>query len=365
MPFDSGKLSLAFCQLPSKLPDDILEHFIARKAGPLSAVAEEPKVGWVTGRHLLDTDINEQTAIVGGYLHLVMRTAQRKVPPSLLTAECRIEELAYMQANEMQFVPRKEKKRIKQDVSERLIKQMPPNLSGIPCAIDRAHDALFVGSSSLGKLDNFLGYFCQTAPVDPVHLSPEMVAERIFNVNPREIPGLNFSPDRPGEDMNVVIGRDFLTWIWYFQFIEGGLWYDNRKETWGLLLDGPLHFVGDSSNALESVVRKGIPTTSAEAKASLMVGKKLKKGKLTFVRADQKWEFTLDAENFLFSGLGLPAGEELDASSHFQERIIFLHELRDAFFCLFKQYLDDVTDKARFKELQEKILKWVKELQSE
>ena len=53
-------------ELNGKLPEDLLELFAAKKAGPLDAVDSEPQFGWVTGHHLLDTTIDETSAQLGG-----------------------------------------------------------------------------------------------------------------------------------------------------------------------------------------------------------------------------------------------------------------------------------------------------------
>ncbi len=364
MPFDAGNLSLAICHLDAEMPHDALELFQEKKAGALANVAEEPKVGWVTGRHLLDTDLTEETAYVAGYLHLVLRTAQRKIPASLLKAECRIEELAYMQANNLNAVNRKQRKQIKEEVTDRLIKQMPPTLSGIPFVADAGQHTVFMGASSLSRLDSLLGYFSQTLHLDPIPLSPEAAADHLFDLEPLDIPILDFSPERVSDVTDVFLGRDFTTWLWYFQEMEGGQFTTDKGHAYAIAIDGPLHFIGEASSALESVVRKGLPTTSAEAKAALLVGKKLKQAKFTIARGNQQWTFTLDADNFLFRGLSLPPGEELDARSHFQERILLLHEFKDAFFTLYGKYLADVTDDARRDRLQKKLHAWVESLKS-
>ncbi len=362
MPFDSGNISLAICRIPRELPEDVLDLFIAKAAGPLANVAELPKIGWVTGRHMLDTNLTQETAFTAGYLHLVLRTAQRKIPPSLFKAECAVEELAMMQALNTQRLSRKQKKEIKDAINDRLIKQMPPTLSGIAFVADPATQLLYVACSAVSKLDGFLGEFGRTVELDPIHLGPEAAAEHLFGVNPLDISALTFSPEVPADDSDNFLGRDFATWLWYFQEIGGGVFQVERLGAFAVAIDGPLTFVGETSSAVESVVRKGTPTNSAEAKAALLVGKKLKKAKFTIARANDNWTFTLDAENFLFSGLTLPPGESLDANSHFQERIMLIHDFREAFFTLFKKYLDHVTDETRHDKLQRGILDWVSEM---
>ena len=64
---------------------------------------------------------------------------------------------------------------------------------------------------------------------------------------------------------------------------------------------------------------------SAEAKAALAVGKKLRKAKILMARGDaDKWSFTFDADTFTITGLTLPETEEMELNARFEERVIFL-----------------------------------------
>ena len=81
-----------------KPPADLLEKFAAHAAPPLKTMSTEPVQGWVGGRHLMDLPITEQNAYFGGHLRLILMKAERKVPTSLLRAECVMEEVAHMQA---------------------------------------------------------------------------------------------------------------------------------------------------------------------------------------------------------------------------------------------------------------------------
>ena len=59
MSFEAGTTALLICPLASELPEDFLERFAKYSAGRLDDVKEDPVVGWVSGRHLLENEINE------------------------------------------------------------------------------------------------------------------------------------------------------------------------------------------------------------------------------------------------------------------------------------------------------------------
>jgi hypothetical protein len=364
MPFDSGPLTLTVAHLPRPLPEDALQRFNEKAAGSLSGLLETPQIGWVSGRHLLETRIDDQTAYAGGHLHLHMRTAQRKIPTSLLRAECRMEELAHMQANETVFLSRKDRSEIKQSIIDRLLPDMPPTITGLPFVIDSRRSRLYIGTAAPKAVDGFLALFYEAFKFEPVVLTTDATVEILLGTHPDSLPILQFSEDAITTDVEATLGRDFLTWLWYFQECHGGEFSVGEFGRFAMMVDGPLAFAGDGQTALESVVRKGTPTRSAEAKAAMTVGKKLRSAKITMVRDEEAWIFTLDADNFAFRGLALPAGEALDPHSKFQERVMFVHIFFEALVELLRLYTRSIADDGALAQTIPAVRRWVKEMES-
>ena len=367
MAFDKGSISFTICKMGKEMPEDAIEKFAEKKAGSLESVVDEPQVGWVSGRHLLDTRIDNETAYAGGYLHLTLRTVQKKIPPSLLKAEMRMEELALLQAEKAESLSRKQKKEIKKVITERLLKDMPPSITGISFVVDQNTGIIYLGSTSQSQIDQFLRVFYETIGFEPISLISETASEVLYNINPDSLPIVNFSPKiTHTESDNISLGRDFATWVWYFQENEGGTFEVEDSGTFNVMVDGPLVLAADGRGALEAVIRKGLPTTSSEAKAALLVGKKLKQAKFTITKDDQNWTFTLDADNFSFRSMRLPEVEKgLDPMSQFQERIKYLDMFRKGFMGLFKRYLDLVIDSQKMVEISEKFHQWIENLDNE
>ena len=119
MPFDRGNISFSMFEIPEELPENIIDLFAAHKAGTLDSVNEEPQVGWVTGHHLLDTNIDMESAQMGGCYFLTLRQAVRKMPSVLLDAICKREEAAYLKANNLERISGKIRRQIKEEAIER------------------------------------------------------------------------------------------------------------------------------------------------------------------------------------------------------------------------------------------------------
>jgi len=362
MPFDRGPMTFRICHLPQPLPKDALERFAAAAAPPLESVKDEPLWGWVSGRHLLERRIDHETALLGGYLHLCLRKAERRIPPALLRAECRLAELAQMAANKSEHIARKDRKAIKEEVTQRLLPQMPPQLSGVSFTVDATDNGLYVAAPSQSVLDTFLGLFCKAIGFEPVALTPEVAATTLFSLSPEAVPPLNFSPELPDSQASGTLGQNFLTWLWCFQEERHGVLPQTKLGEFSLMMDGPLVFVAEGPGAYESAIRKGAPTISAEAKAALTVGKKLRRAKLVLARArGEEWSVTVDADEFVFRGLKVPEGEAMDPGSIFEERMGNLYTFQKVFFALFQRFLHEFSEPGKVHAFQEQAKKWVRE----
>ena len=75
-----------------------IARFATNALPPLETLADGTIHGFVTGRHMLDRNITDDSATYGGYLRLALVQAEHKVPAKLLRAECKMEELAQMAA---------------------------------------------------------------------------------------------------------------------------------------------------------------------------------------------------------------------------------------------------------------------------
>jgi hypothetical protein len=362
MPFERGSFTVTVFKLPGQLPEDLLELFAAKKAGKLDHVKEEPVFGWTSGRTLLETEIDEETAIRGGHICLQLRKAERKIPSALFNAICRREEIAYMRANELDFISSKISREIKAQVQEMHLSKMAPTISGIPIVIDKAAKLLYVGTGSAAQLDNFVAFFLKTTNIEPYQLHPGLMLEEMFQCTERELPEISFAEVQDEQ----APGRDFLTWLWYFSECEGGKISHEQFGDFEIMIEGPLTFafVSEARGAAETTLKKGgSPLRAAEAKAALTVGKRLKKAKFTLCRANQIWAGGIDADNFNFSSLTLPEGEEIDAASVFAERMENLFIFQSIIQEYFRKFAETLRG-MDWAETEKKIQKWATERES-
>ena len=338
MPFDRGTFSFTLFTLKESLPENAGDIIGTRKACKLDEVTGEPSFGWVTGQHLLDTELDEGTARYGSAYYLTLRRAVRKIPTSLLNALCRRAEEARMKETGKNFIGSKEKKEIKESTVERNIMKMPPSLSGIPVVIVPHTRHLYLGASSQSQIDLFIEHFYQAFKNEPLQLTPSFILADEFNITPSTFPPL--SPAKAESTFaEESLGRDFLLYLWYLAETGGTISTEEFGE-FEVMLEAPLCLTGDGEDpgAGEATIKKGdSPIRGAEVKAALSVGKKLRKAKLTFTRLNQIWTGTFDADHFSFSSFALPEGESQDRMEIFSERVEFLEIFREVLTAGFRQ----------------------------
>lgn len=360
MGFESGSITFRMFYVPKGLPENCVERFAALTPPSLDSLGDGSINGWVTSRHLLDSNIIEETAYVAGYLRLTLMKAERKIPPALLRAECKMEELAEMAANGYTFLKRSVKAEIKQSIIERLLPEMPPTLTEIPFVYDARNELLFAAAGSEKQVDALTIMFNRATDVTIVPVTPLTAAFSRKGIDVRDIPATSFSPECDDAVAGDSIGQDFLTWLWFFSEMRGGV-MNIEGVDFAVMIDGPLTFVHEGDGAHETIVRKGNPLVSAEAKTALNSGKKLRRAKVTLARGEELWTVTMDADDFMMRGLKVPKGEAIDPIGKFEERIIMLKLFQDTLFSFFDRFLDERADVSKWESTIQDIRGWVTE----
>ncbi len=358
MGFESGSLGVRWFYLPHGLPGDWVERFAAQALPPITTLGKESLSGWVTGRHLLDRNITEEAATYAGYVRLTLVKAERKIPEALLRAECRMEEMAVLAAEGAGFLKQSRRSEIRKEIVERLLPKMPPTLTGIASIIDRNERLVYATALSEKQVDIFRIAFQKATGLNLVPITPAAAALKRGQIRVAEIPPTSFSPELEDVLAGENVGHDFLTWLWFFSEQEGGV-LELDGDEWAVMLEGPLTFFLEGEGAHVIVLKRGSPLLSSEAKTALLSGKKLASAAVTLARGDQLWSTTLDAEEFIFRGLKLPKGEQMDAVSRFEDRMLALGAFRQAFLGFYDRFLEARANPARWKPVREAMQAWV------
>ncbi len=354
MSFESGSVSFRMFYVPKNLPENIHEQFAEHTIGSIESLGDEEIHGWVGPRHLLDRDISETTAWPGGYLRLTLSQAQRKIPAALLRAECRIEEMVWMAAEGRDYINRQTRSEIKKEVQERLLPQMPPTLKGIDFVYDRGAKLLYVTALSEKQLDAFLVNFTAVTGVQLVAADPAAMAWSVAKSRTDNWHSWGFAADQWAD---CAPGREFLMWLWFVSEAQGGEIKLPENGPFAILVEGPLQF--DQAEQGETILRKGEPMVSAETRAALLSGKKLRRAKLTLAQGEEIWNCTLDGDEFTIRGLKLPKTEAYDVLGKFTERMEHLNKFQGTFAELYKQFVETRENDTTRAALRDEMREWI------
>ena len=358
MGFESGSISFRTFYLSSRLPEDHLQRFLRHAAPPLDSIGKDPVQGWVTGRHLLDRNLTETTAYLGGYLRLALMKAERKIPMPLMRAEVMMEEIATLQASGEEMLPRAERTRIRKEITERLLPEMPPQLSGIPMVCGKQDDFLFAAAMSDKQMDSLTMAFNQAVGIELVPVTPETASLKRKQFSTRQLSPTSFSPECPDDEAPDAIGMDFLTWLFYFCEECGGEISTGQGE-FGVMLEGPLLFYKEGNGAHEIRLNRGAPLRGLEGNTALRAGKKLRRARVVLVRGDEQWSAEVDGIDFGMRGLKMPKVNPMDAASVFQERVISIRTYVSSLLALYDRFIDERRDPKNWNRVKGEIQNWV------
>lgn len=339
MSFESGSVTFRMFYLQQKLPVDFLQRFAKMALPPIETCNDTSIAGWVTGRHLQDRNIIFDTAMFAGYLRLALCEAERIIPESALVTECRMEELARMQAENRAELDRKTRTEIRKEIEARLRPSMPPQFKGMAFIHIPDSDLVYCEATSDSQIDFIEAMFRQTMGFGLIPVTPQAYAAKRLNLDVRDLSASSYSPECDDDSAEQSIGQDFLTWLWFFSETQGGIVKTPSVGDFAVMIEGPLTFVSDGQGAHEAILKNGTPEISAEAKSALMCGKKLRKSRLMLSRGQDTWQVTIDADQFIFRGLKLPEGEKLELASRFQERMAAISTFTTAFLEIYEKFI--------------------------
>lgn len=138
------------------------------------------------------------------------------------------------------------------------------------------------------------------------------------------------------------LGEEFLTWLWFKMENDGGA-FDIDGEEVGVVIHDFIAFAPHEADETEQSLRKGLPTRSAEARAGLRGGRRLRRARLLVARGEDEWMVTLDGPTMGLSGIKIPpdSGDAASAGERSEARIEAFLEIHDVVFAVYAEFLRD------------------------
>jgi hypothetical protein len=269
-------------KIPRPVGDDV-SGFARRALPDFNGVRDQPVDGWANGSHLAGRGISHETCIVAPWFKMNLVQMERKIPGPLLRSEILSEEAIRTKIHGGDWLSRAEKTEIRQEIVDRLLPTMPVSLSGIAFSGRPDDSRLYVEALSERQVDVFVSYFREATGLVPIAWSADTLL-RLWGTDFREWPEMSFSRLVDSERTTHCAGCDFLTWLWYkAESCPDCVPCGPKHGSIGVMLEGPLTLVMEGGGTHVTRLSRGNPVCSAEAKACLQAGKKLKQAEVSEV----------------------------------------------------------------------------------
>ncbi len=307
----------------------------------------------------------------GDYIAFGLRTDTLRIPKARLRHDLEIEVRRTMEAHKVDTLNRYQLAEVKETVTQRLRRVVPPSISHVPIVLDLAAGVLWVFSSSETVIELVDGLFMRTAERA---LTRETVYTRLRRLDVPDgteklgtFTAVARTDDRDGFGVGDLLDRivlcrhiapEFMLWLWWRSERDQGV-FDlggelGAVEVWA---DDRMVLASDAVNAQTDTFAGGHPATSAEAREALRLGKMPRQFKFAVVRASQRWQATMKADDLALSGVVIPAALSREDDTALDERMVLLATLCEMVDRLLVMFVEERTS-AAWPGAHEQIREW-------
>lgn len=146
------------------------------------------------------------------------------------------------------------------------------------------------------------------------------------------------------ERESMILGQDFLTWLWHVTEARGGVFKDREGREFNLRMEERLSVQGGDGEGLESASVKSPSGELTEARSGLRTGKKVNRAQLRFDRDPEAWQLTLKDTDFSLSGLKTPKvetsdREDTDPDARVLEKLFLVEQCLELLDSVYREFL--------------------------
>lgn len=350
-----GSFTFARFHVEGQLPQAFLNFINSRiKANSYKDTVkstEEKRMGWVSLTDILDTDFENANYALGDYLIFSLRIDRKLISPKLMKVKLLEEERRFLAESGKSRIHKQMSSAIKDKVKLELLTKLDaiPSFYDVCWAVGQ--NTVYFSSLSDNVADDFVDLFKKTFSLSLKRFSPQE--------NNLIIKDFESSAD------SSLIGREFLTWLWFKSEERNGRIKQTETE------EVELHFLkrivleAGEGEYSQGVVCHGIHAELKEGKEAIRQGKKVKEAGIKLIYNQNEWEFTIKADSFYFQSLKLPIQDwqetPEDPSGSLLERIYLIENAVKTIDSLYESFLK-IRYSPQWKEKETKLLaKWLEQ----
>lgn len=299
-------------------------------------VNEERIMGWTSIDNVLDTEFEKSNYMLGDYLLMGLRTDRRSVPPALMKIRLLAEEQKLAAKNKGRKLTKNQRESIREAVRGELMENAPPIPTIHEICWSMSAGNLIFTSLADKQIQEFQTFFRDCFELNLLPHTPwtNKDIQKNYIISPEEEPA----------DV-TVIGREFLTWLWFKSAERSGTILVPEIGDIGLSFLRRLVLAAGKGEYAESVICQGRHSALKEGMEALRQGKKVKEARIRLARDSEEWEFTLKTDAFQFQSITLPVKsdpdeEDQDNGGRLLERIYLIESVFQTIDQLFAHFLE-------------------------
>jgi len=353
-----GNFSFAQFHVDGQLPQAFLDFVNGRiKANSFQKTAkstEEKRLGWVSLTDVLDADFENANYALGDYLIFSLRVDRKLIPPKLMKIRLMEEEKLFLMESGKSRVNKAMSNGIKEKVKLELLTKLDPVPSFYDVCWAVGQNKIYFSSLTDKVADDFADLFKKTFSLNIRRFLPQ---ENLLIINQT-----GEAKEKPADIS--LIGREFLTWLWYKSEERGGRIAVAKDEEVELNFLKRIVLEAGEGEYSQGVVCHGIHAELKEGKEAIRQGKKVKEAGIKLIYNQNEWEFTFRADSFNFQSLRLPVMDwqetPEDPSGHLLERIYLIENAVKTMSNLYESFLR-IRFSSQWEENELKLLSgWLK-----
>ncbi|HPD57414.1 MAG TPA: recombination-associated protein RdgC [Smithellaceae bacterium] len=253
----------------------------------------EKNMGWVSLTDVLDADFKQASYSLGDYLIFSLRIDHKLISPKLLKLKLMEEERRHLAQSGSERIGKQTAATLKEKIETEILARQEAIPSFYDVLWSLGKKTVYFSSLADKVADDFTGLFKNTFSLNLKRLLPQDLINKPVRAE-------------TGETVSLI-GREFLTWLWFkAQQRDGRITLAQSDEA-------ELHFVkrialeaGEGEYA-QGVVCSGLHAELKEAKEALRLGKKVKEAGIMLMHDKNEWEFIFKADTFDFQSLKIPS----------------------------------------------------------
>ena len=121
------------------------------------------------------------------------------------------------------------------------------------------------------------------------------------------------SPTSSVQSTDLILGQEFLTWLWYKSDTLPDAFRDSVNTPFQLFMEHRVVVQGGEGDTLETASVSGALSPLREARFGLATGKKVARAALRIEQDGLRWQLLLRAEDFAVGGLRCPKTDRGDS----------------------------------------------------